>query len=50
MLFLTILGNFWCSVVTLFSFSSNLNNFEKKKEEKNIYKLKFKQIKKSNYP
>ena len=29
MLFLPILGHFWCSVVTLVTFSSNLINFEK---------------------
>ena len=29
MLFWLILGHFWCSVVTLVTFSSNLNNFEK---------------------
>ena len=31
MLFLTILGHFWCLVVTLVTFSSILNNFEEKK-------------------
>ena len=30
MLFWFILGHFWCSVVTLVTFSSNLNNFKKK--------------------
>ena len=31
LMFWPILGNVWCSVVTLISFSSNLNNFKKKK-------------------
>ena len=29
MLFWATLGNFWCPVVTLVTFSSNLSNFEK---------------------
>ena len=32
MLFLPILGHFWCAVVTLVTFSNNLNNFEKNLE------------------
>ena len=41
MLFWPIFGNFWCPVVTLVTFSSNLSNFErnpqktKKKKPKN---------------
>ena len=31
MLLLPILGNFWCLKITLVTFSSNLNNFERKK-------------------
>ena len=32
MLFWPTLGNFWCPVVTLETFSSNLSNFEKNSE------------------
>ena len=32
-LFWLILGHFWCSVVTLVTFNSNLSNFEKKPKE-----------------
>ena len=37
MLFWTIFGNFWCPVVTLVTFSSNISNFEinTKKTKKN---------------
>ena len=44
MLFWPIFDNFWCSVVTLVTFSSNLSNFERKpkklekKERKKITK------------
>ena len=34
MLFLLILSNFWCSVVTSVTFSSNLSNFEKNPRKK----------------
>ena len=33
MLFWTIFGNFWCPVVTLVSFNSNLSNFLKKSQK-----------------
>ena len=50
MLFVLILGHFWCSVVTSVSFSSSLSNFENNpknlKKSKNIPKLKKKYIKK----
>ena len=56
MLFCPIFGDFWCSVVTVVTFSSNLNNFERnqknprkskkiQKKSKNIEKiLKFQKI------
>ena len=34
MLFWTIFCNFWCPVVTLVTFSSNLSNFEKNPKKK----------------
>ena len=33
MLFLPNFGNFWCSVVTVVTFSSNLSNFERNKKK-----------------
>ena len=38
MLFLLILGKFWCSVVTSGTFISNLSNFEKEKKHTKIQK------------
>ena len=35
MLLRFIFGNYWCPVVTLVTFSSNLSNFERNKNEKN---------------
>ena len=48
MLFWPILGNFWCPVVTLVTFSSNISNFKRnpkkpKKIQKKIHK-KFKKF------
>ena len=41
MLFQPISGNFWCTVVTLVIFSSNLSNFEKNpKNQKKFQKSK----------
>ena len=52
MLFWPILGNFWCPVVALVTFSSNIRNFERNpKKTKNIqkqFKQKIKNFKKSN--
>ena len=39
MLFVPILGHFWCSVVTFIMFSSNLSNFETKIEKNTLKKL-----------
>ena len=50
MLLWPIFGNFWCPVVTLVIFSSNLNNFEKnhkKKCKKNLTFNKIQKIQKS---
>ena len=33
MLFCTFFGDFWCSVVTVVTFSSNLNNFERNQKK-----------------
>ena len=39
MLFYPILGHFWCSVVTLVTFSSKLSNFEKNpKNQEQVFK------------
>ena len=38
MLFWPIFGDFWCPVVPVVTFSSNLSNFERKKEEKKSQK------------
>ena len=41
MLFWPIFGNFWCPVVTLVNFSSNISNFERNtKKTKKIQKKK----------
>ena len=50
MLFWPNFGNFWCSVVNVVTFSSNLNNFEinkkmKRKKNEKKYKKKFKKSK-----
>ena len=45
MLFWPILGHFWCSVVPLVTFSSNLNNL--KTIKKKILTKKFRKTKKS---
>ena len=42
MLFWPVLGHFWCSVLTLVTFISNLNNFEK--NPKNIQKIQQQKI------
>ena len=49
-LLVLILGNFWCSLVTSITFSSNLSNFEKnpKKSPKNSKNLK-KKLEKSQF-
>ena len=39
MLFWQIVGHFWCSVVTLVSFKSKLNNFEKIYKNPKIQKI-----------
>ena len=40
MLFLLVLGNFWCSVITSITFSSTLSKFEKiKKIQKNVKEI-----------
>ena len=44
MLFWPVFGNFWCPVVTLVTFSSNISNFERntkktKKIKKNLKKI-----------
>ena len=49
MLFLPILGNFWCLKITLVTFSSNLNNFERKKSNISQKKSEKKLDKKSKY-
>ena len=42
MMFWPILGDFWCPVVTVVTFSNNLSNFERtKKQKKNPKKSKF---------
>ena len=45
-LFLPILGNVWCSVVTLVIFSSNLSNFEKNKKKIKKIKSKIQKVQK----
>ena len=55
MLFWPIFGNFWCPVVTLVAFSSNLRNFEmnlkkNKKIPQKIWKISKKKFKKSKNP
>ena len=39
MLFWPIFGNFWCPVVNLVTFSSNISNFESQKTKKNTKKI-----------
>ena len=46
MLFLLILGNFWCSVVPTVTFSSKLGNFETKYKKK-IQNINNKNLKKN---
>ena len=50
MLFWPIFDNFWCPVVTLVAFSSNLSNFERnpKKPKKKEEEKKKKKISKKN--
>ena len=52
MLFWPIFGNFWCPVVTLITFSSNISNFErnhkKNKKSKKIQKIHKKPKKSKN--
>ena len=40
MLFWPIFGNFWCPIVTMVTFSSNLINFERNPKNKNNKKIK----------